>query len=227
MSDNPQVTEQTVQQERNDKEYNFAQLRKQREAAMREAEEEREKSRSLQRELERIQSIFANTQNASDEDDNSEPYVDNKRLEKKLSSFERKMDEKIDKKSDEKARNLFEDYKRQEWLKSNSDFQEILEQHASTLQEKDPELAELILSMPGSSFEKQKLAYKAIKAANFHKKPEPQPTIQDRINENKRSHYYQPSGIPAAPYQTAGDFSPQGQKSAYEKVKALKENLRL
>jgi hypothetical protein len=53
------------------------------------------------------------------------------------------------------------------------------------------------------------------------------PSIQEKIDQNRRSPYYQPSGMANSPYSSHGDFSHEGQKQAYEKMQALKKSLRL
>ena len=119
---------------------------------------------------------------------------------------------------------LYEERKNQ-WLRQNGDFYDVM-QHAQKLYDKDPELAETILEMP-EGFERQKLVYKNIKALGLHEAPRPQPSIQETIDRNRRSPYYQPSGVSSAPYANAGDFSPSGQKNAYEKMQELKNRLRI
>ena len=98
--------------------------------------------------------------------------------------------------------------------------------HAQKLVDKDPELAETILEMP-DTFERQKLVYKSIKSLGLHKPEESKESIQSKIDANRRTPYYQPSGVASAPYASQGDFSPAGQKNAYDKLKELKNRLRL
>jgi len=76
-------------------------------------------------------------------------------------------------------------------------------------------------------FERQKLVYKNIKALGLHKAPEKQSTVQDKIDANRKSPYYQPTGVGSAPYSQVGDFSDNGHKLAYEKMQALKKQLRI
>lgn len=171
------------------------------------------------------QEVMSKRNQKEEEDDESDPYVDHKKLEKKFNHFERKLEEKIEKKAEEKARFLLDKEKRDNWIKNNPDFYEVL-QHADKFAQKDPDLAESILEMP-DTFERQKLVYKNIKALGINK-PEPkQQTIQEKIDANKRSPYYQPSGVGTAPFASAGDFSPQGQKQAYAKLQELKSRLRI
>jgi hypothetical protein len=76
------------------------------------------------------------------------------------------------------------------------------------------------------TFERQKLVYKNIKAFGLDRPEAKQPSIQEKIDSNKRSPYYQPSGVGSAPYASAGDFSASGQKQAYDKMKELQNRLR-
>jgi len=203
-----------------DKELNFRAL----EAKYR---RELEAERAARQEAERMaqEATSRKQQPQDEEDDESEPYVDHKRLNKKLSSFEKRMEEKIDKRAEEKARTLVGQERKDSWLRNNPDFHEVL-QHAEKFAQYDPELAESILEMP-NTFERQKLVYKNIKALGLHKPEQKAPSIQEKIDANRRSPYYQPSGVGTAPYATAGDFSSSGQKQAYEKMQQLKKTLRI
>jgi hypothetical protein len=120
---------------------------------------------------------------------------------------------------------MLQSEKQSTWLNTNKDFYEVM-QNAEKLAQRDPELAETILRMP-EGFDRQKLVYANIKALGLHKPEEKQPSIQEKIDANRRNPYYQPSGIAAAPYASAGDFSASGQKNAYEKMQELKNRLRL
>ena len=110
-------------------------------------------------------------------------------------------------------------------MKQNPDFYDVM-QHAQAFADKDPELAETILSMP-EGFERQKLVYKNIKALGMHKKEEPKATIQDKIEANRRSPYYQPSGMASPGYSSGGDYSEAGKKNAFDKMQELKKRLRI
>ena len=207
------------QKQQQDKEYNFAMLNKklQAETAAR-IEAERRAEEALKASQQR--------QTNDDDDDGDEPYVDHKRLNKKLSNFEKTMEQKIEQKAEVIARSMVEQQKHASWLKANPDFNEIINTYADKFAAADPDLAESILEMP-NTFERQKLVYKNIKALGLHKPPTPQPSIQDKIDANRRSPYYQPTGIASAPYTAQGDFSESGQKNAYDKMKALSSKLRL
>ena len=66
-----------------------------------------------------------------------------------------------------------------------------------------------------------------IKTAADKSRKEYNAPYQEKIDANRKSPYYQPSGVGAAPYASAGDFSDSGQKSAYAKMQELKSRLRI
>lgn len=210
------TTEQPEAASTNDSESNF---RKQQRMYEKMLEKEREEKLHLQKQLEE------RSKQTDDDDDDDEPYVDRKKLEKKLNTFGQKTKQETESIVQQEVRKALEQERQQNWLKNNPDFYDVM-QHAQKFADRDPELAETILSMP-EGFERQKLVYKNIKALGIHKKDEPKPSIQDTIEKNRRSPYYQPSGVASPPYAAAGDFSPTGQKSAYDKMQQLKAQLRL
>lgn len=207
----------TEAQKPNDKEYNFAQIRRQLEQEKSARMQAEERASQLSKQME--QKTFPS------DDDDSEPYVDHKKLKRELSRAMQDIDQKIDQRAEFKARALVQEERQSNWMKNNPDFYEVM-QHAQKFAEKNPELAEEILSMP-EGFERQKVVYRNIKALGVHKKEEPAQSIQQKVDANRRSPYYQPSGVGAAPYASAGDFSPSGQKNAYEKLQQLKASLRI
>ncbi len=164
---------------------------------------------------------------SSDDDDDDEPYVDRKKLKKVLSGFEAEMEKKIDARAEQKARMLVDEERTARYLKENSDFNQIMGSDiVQKFADAHPALAENILRMP-EGFERQKLVYQTIKSMGFDK-PQPKAvSVQDKINSNMRSPFYQPSGMGAAPYAQQGDFSESGQKNAYAKLQELKKNIRI
>lgn len=164
-------------------------------------------------------------QQDEDDDDDSEPYIDKKRLQKTLNRVIPKVQAEAKQDVRQEVQRALSEERRANWMKNNSDFQEVMS-HAQAFAEKYPEEAETILEMP-EGFERQKLVYHAIKRQSLHKKEEPKPSIQDKVDANRRSPYYQPSGMGAAPYAAAGDYSPAGQKNAYAKMQELKSKLRI
>lgn len=214
-------TADVVQQEQkvSDKELNFRQLESKYERIV--AQERQEKER-MARELDEMRRQKA----PREEEDDSEPYVDNKKLERKFKNFAQEMDEKIDKKAEEKAYRLLEKREQENWLEQNPDFYEVVQTHVQKFYEKAPRLAETILKMP-DNFERKKLVYHNIKTMGLDKPESKPPSIQEKVDANRRSPYYVPSGMAAAPYAPVGDFSDAGKKSAWEQVQKLKANLRL
>ena len=225
MSVNPQETPAQNQEtpKQNDKEYNFAQIRAQ-------LERERQEKELLRQELDKTRMIANERLSATreEEEDDSEPYVDHKRLEKKLATFGAKAKQETDERINTAVQKALSEERKNMWLKTNPDFYDVM-QHAQTFADKDPELAETILSMP-EGFERQKLVYKNIKALGLHKKEEPKSTIQDKIDQNRRTAFYQPSGTGTAPYgifSSGKDWSPSEGKNAYQKMKELQSKLRI
>lgn len=225
MSTEVQATGEAQQPVQSDKEINFAKVRKQLEEERYARQVAEQKAAEIEKVYqERMAAMKRDIPEGEDEPDD-EPYVDHKRLAKKLAKFEQNLEQKIDKKAEEKASRIFEEHRKQEWLRNNADFYEIMG-HAQAFADRDPELAETILQMP-DTFERQKLVYKNIKALNLHKKEEPKSSVQDKIEANRRSPYYQPSGVASPGYSTGGDFSSVGQKNAYQKMQELKARLRI
>lgn len=211
---------QDQQKVQNDKEINFARVRKQ-------LEDERSARAVAEQkvaEYERAMQQQKKHQVEDEEDPSDEPYVDYTRLNRKLNKFERNLEDKIEKKAEEKAKLIFEEHKRNEWMRSNPDFYDVMA-NAQKFAEKDPELADSILSMP-DTFERQKLVYKNIKALGMHLKEQPKQSIQDKIDQNRRGPGYQPSGVASAPYAVMGDFSEAGQKAGFAKMQEILKNKR-
>lgn len=217
---NPADTNTVAPQEakQDEKEHNFYNLRKQVEAER----SAREAAEARIRELEEGQ----RRQKVDDDDfDSDEPYIDKKVLKKSLSKIKEEGREETKNVVQREVQRALQQERQNQWMRSNPDFYDVM-QHAQKFADLDPELAETILQMP-EGFERQKLVYKNIKALGLHKPPEAKPTIQDKIEQNRRAPFYQPSGVGSAPYASTGDFSPNGQKSAYEKMKELQKNLRI
>jgi len=224
MSVNPQSAPQNESpesaQKQSDKEYNFAQIRQQ-------LERERQEKLGLKEEIEKLKKIAEERFSHKEEDDSSddEPYVDHKKLKKELVRNFQQIKKETESDIQTAVNRALSEERQRSWIKNNPDFYDVM-QHAQTFADKDPELAETILEMP-EGFERQKLVYKNIKALGLHKKEEPKSNVQDKIEQNRRSPYYQPSGVATSPYANNGDFSPAGQKSSYQKMQELKNRLRI
>ena len=156
-----------------------------------------------------------------EEDHSDEPYVDKRSLKKELSRFASEFEQKVDRKAEEKARSMIEQERQSNFLRANPDFKEILSPEViQKFAEKHPEQAEALLEMP-DNFSRQKLLYQNIKALGVNRPAVTEKTIQQKIDENRRSPYYQPSGDGTPPYASTGDFSAGGQKNAYSKMQEL------
>jgi hypothetical protein len=203
-----------------DKELNFRNL---------EAKFQRElqQERAARLEAERVaQEALSKKQHVNDDDDDdSEPYIDKKRLTKHLNKFGEQSKQQTQQDINQAVQMALKEERKSNWLKENSDFYEVM-QHADKFAQMDPELAESILEMP-DNFERQKLVYKNIKFFGVHKPQQKVPSIQEKIDANRKSPYYQPSGVGTSPYNSQSDFSAGGQKQAYEKMQELKSRLRI
>lgn len=213
------IEQKTEEAKPNDKEYNFAQIRKQ-------LEQERAEKKQLAEKIAALEKKVSEPRPDQDEDDDDEPYVDQKRLRKHLSRFEQKLSAQFSEEAEHKAAQLLEKERQNQFLKTNSDFSSILSQeNIQKFADNYPDIAEQMLELP-DSFARQKLLYQNIKALGVHKKEEPK-SIQSTIDQNRRSPYYLPSGISNSPYSGTGDFSVTGQKTAYNKMQELKSKLRI
>ncbi len=208
----PTQENQVQDQNLSNKELNFRALEQKYQQQLAQERAERER---LTKELQQRQNIPD-----VDEDDEPEPYVDHKRLKKEQARFGQQLKQETQTEIQKAVKTALNEERKQNWMKNNPDFYDVM-QHAEKFAQLDPELAETILEMP-EGFERQKLVYKNIKALGIHKPAEKQPSIQEKIDANRRSPYYQPSNMGTAPYSQSSDFSPSGQKQAYEKMQALK-----
>lgn len=214
---------QTPEQKPNDKDYNFRALEaklQQERAARLQAEKEAQEAKKMAEEA-----TVRNNRTNEEDDDDSEPYVDKKKLNKFGANLKQTTQSEIQKAMAMAKTQAKEELKQEMYLESNPDFFQTL-QHADKFAEKNPRLAESILRMP-EGFERQRLVYENIKALGVDRPETKQPTIQDKIDANRKSPYYQPTGVAPPPGSMGGDFSPAGQKNAYEKMKQLKAQLRI
>ncbi len=205
-----------------DKEANF---KKQTEYYEKLLQEERQKRAQAEAEVQKRHQAA----NSEDEEEDSEPYIDRRRLKKEFNQFETRTKQTTQSDIQRAVSEALEKERQQNWLDNNSDFYEVM-QHAEALAQKAPNTAKTILNLP-DGFERQKLVYNAIKELGINKKEEPKTSIQDEIRNNKKGVYYNPSGVGSAPYQgyvTGGkDYSPAEGQSAYQKMQELKNKLRL
>lgn len=221
---NTQSTEQKVDNVQKDKELNFERLRKQLESEKAEKQQMQARLAELERNAQQAKHA---AHSDGDEEESNEPYVDHKSLSKKFSKWEQQLEQKFEKRAEEKARTIVEQERQAGYIKANPDFQDVLTQeNIEKFAQKHPSIAERMLKMP-DNFDRQALLYEQIKALQVNKKEEGKSTVQQTIDANRKSPYYQPSGVGTSPYAPTGDFSPAGQKAAYDKLKELKSRLRI
>ena len=217
------MTENTPQSQpntaQNDKELNFRALEQK---YQKQLQEERAARLEAERMMNETRQKFMTTQ---DDDDDSEPYVDKKRLKKEQARFGEQIKQETQSEIQKAVNQALYQERNQSWMKQNPDHEEVM-RHANKLMEVDKELAETILDMP-ENFERYKLGYKTVKSLGLHKEKSREPSIQEKVEANRRSPFYQPSGVGTAPYNSQGDFSVSGQKNAYDKMKELQARLRI
>lgn len=200
-----------------EKEFNFRKLEDRYEKML---QEERQKRIEAEAMVKRYSSP-----QEDDDDGDSEPYVDKRRLKKEFTNFEKKSKEATQSDIQRAVDMALEKERQESWIENNPDFYDVMKD-AELLAKKAPNTAKTILRMP-EGFERQKLVYNAIKELGVNKKEEAKVSIQDEIKNNKKPLYYSPSGVGSAPYSSQGDFSDGGQKTAYNKMQELKGRLRL
>lgn len=201
------------------KEYNFAQLRKQMEYERAGREEERAARIEAEERAAKYERMAQHK--PAEEDYDSEPYVDNKKLKMVMSNFEADIDKKIDAAAEKKAFTMIQKERDAQFLKANKDFEQVMNSDlVQKFADMNPDLAESILAMP-KNLDREKLVYRYIKAMKIDQPEIKKPNIQAQINTNRTNPGFQPNGVAGAPYESVADFSPQGQKNAYERTQAL------
>ena len=213
----------------NDKEYNFAQLRKKQEQTEYELNREREERARLAEQIETLKNQKPKIDD-EDDDNDAEPYIDKKTLKKHIRKLKEENETIITQKAEEIANKVLEqERKNNEVYRLKTmypDFNEVLnEQSAQKLSERYPELADKILKVQDEQLRKE-MAYQTIKTMNLHKPDPPKTETQDQINQKQRSHYYYPSGVATPPSVGSSDFSDVGKKQAWEKMQTLIKNRR-
>lgn len=214
-----QNTQQAQQDPKTDqKDYNFRLLERRLHLETQARMEAEKKASDLER---------RNSSKDEDEEDDAEPYIDKKKLSKQLNKFGQNTQQDIHKAMEQAKIAAKEELKQEMWLEKNDDFEQVMsEKNTEKFFVEHKELANTILKMP-DNFERQKLVYQTMKRLGVDKPPQKQSDIQQKIDANRSRGSYQPSGVGAAPYVNGGDFSEAGKKAAFDKVQALKKNLRL
>lgn len=207
------------QQKQNDKEYNFRQQQASYEKKLAEERAERER---LAREIEEIRKA---QQSHQSEDEDSEPYLDHKRFKKEQAKFGQQIKQETKADINQAVQEAIQMERKRAFLEQNPDFYDVLQKHADNFQQRAPHLAETILKMP-DTFERQQLVFHNIKTMGLDRPVIKEQSIQEKVDANRRSPFYQPPQMGTPAYAPVGDFSPAGQKSAYDKMKEVQARLR-
>lgn len=204
---------------------NFAELRSIAESA-------KQENLQLKQRLAQLEDNMKKAIPKKDEEDSDEPYVDHNKLRREMGKFAETMDSTIDKKASEKARAMIEEEKKNDYLQRNKDFYEVLrEDEIKKFVDEHPNLAAPLSKLP-DTFERQQLVYEAIKTLKDVKPAQSTPTqpksiLAQAFESRKASMAYTPGGSSGGPFQSMGDFSPGGQKQAYERFKSLQKSVSL
>jgi len=186
---------------------------------------EQEYERKMQEAIEKTKLESAANLSQSDDDEDDEPYIDKRKLKKVLGNYDSQNKQQTKSEIQKAVQQAIYEERKSAWLDKNKDFYDVM-QHAGKLPEYDSELADTILAMP-DTFERQKLVYKNLKALKLHEDKKEE-SIQDKLNANRRTPYYQPSNVGASPYSsTHSDYSLDGQKKAYDKLLELKSRIKI
>ena len=224
-SEIPAVNTAAPSEQSKSSENNLAQMRK----LLEQQRVEKDKILSEKRKLEEEREVLLRGRQSQDDDEeeSGEPYIDPRTLNRKLSKLESKIESMVEKKADERARKILDEERKEDYLKQNSDFEKVLTPEiVQKFIDKSPQLAKIVAKLP-DGFEKQQMVYEMIKATGLHKDPEPQKSIQEKIDSNRRSPFFQPTGVSTPAGGLSGDYSPSGQKNAYNHIQDLKKRLRL
>lgn len=223
--------EQAVQGEakQNDKEFNFARLRQEKERAVAAAQDAIAEKERLQQEVEKVraQAEKMRVPEIDEDEDDDEPYVNRKGLKRVLSKLDQSIESKIDERAQAIAKRILEEERQKNFvfqLKSEyRDFNDVVTSNTlEKLQEVNPRMAAIIERMP-DGYEKGQMIYETIKTMGLHKKPEA--SVKEKVEQNMRNPYYHPSTAGQGTV-AMGDFTEAGKKAAYEKVEQLKKQRR-
>lgn len=234
MTEQVQENQAVVEQKTTDKEINFRAFEAKMQRQIQQERQAAEEARQAAREAERKYQELTQRQNRhvedDDDDEESEPYVAHKKFKKETARIKQEVVQTKNETLADIKREISEakaEARREAFIESNPDFFDTLEAHAEKIMEKSPALGKSILAMP-DNFDRQKLVYQTIKELGLDKPQQQQKTIQDTIDANRRNPAgYQPASVGNAPYMPTGDFSPAGQKKAYDKMKQMQASLRI
>lgn len=219
MTQTTQTNSEVVEQKTNDKEYNFAQIRKQ-------LETERLARQQAEARIAEVERIAQERLKPANDDDDDEPYVDNKKLEKKLNVFKKTQEQEIDQRISRSVQQALEEERHRVFLKENPDYNVVMSNETlEKFQQTHPDIANKIIERYPDGPDRHQFVYKLIKEMGIDKPKQKEPSVQEKINANMKSPFMPSPGVSGPGYSAQGDFSPAGQKSAYDQVQALKKRI--
>ncbi len=211
-----------VTSQASEKETNFRKMEAMYQRRLEETENRRQEAERQVKEL-----LNRQHQEPEEEESSDEPYVDHKKLDKKLKKFGQLSKQEIQSDIQRAVAQAREEAKQEAFIEQNPDLFDYLDANVEKFANTNKALAKSILAMP-DTFERKVLVYQTMKKLGIDKPEVKEPSIQERIDQNKRGNFYQPANIGSPAYAgSGGDFSPTGQKDAYQKMQDLKNRLKI
>lgn len=202
-------------------EINFRKQEQQFQRRLDEAERRREDAEK------QVKELLNRQQEPEDEEQSDEPYIDHKKLNKTLKKFGQQSKTEIQNDIKQAVAQAKEEARQELFLEQNPDFFDYLENNVEKFANSHIQLAKSLHKMP-DTFERKVLVYETMKKLGVDKPVIKESTIQQKIDQNQRGNFYQPTNIGSPGYMSSGgDFSPTGQKGAYDKMKELQARLKI
>lgn len=202
-------------------------LAKQRKMYERQLEQERVARIQLEQRLSEMEKSKQQVFHDEDDDD-SEPYVDRRRLAKTTNKVKQEIRQETQQETQKAINDAIERDRIERYLESNPDFKDTLDTHADKLAHLSPSLAKSILAMP-DNFERQKIVYESIKLLGLNKPKQAESSIQQKVEQNRRSPF-QPFGVGSPAYGISnGGYTPSAQegKNLYDQMKDRISKMRI
>mgnify|MGYP001603975006 CR=1 FL=1 len=200
-------------------------FRKQEMAYERRLNEESRRREDVERQLKEV--LSRQNQHDDEEDKSDEPYIDDKRLDKKLKKFGQQSKQETERDIQKAVNQAIAQTKQEAFLENNPDFFDYLENNVEKFANTHPSLARSLHAMP-DNFERKVLVFETMKKLGVDKPVVKESSIQQKIDQNQRGNFYQPTNIGSPGYASSGgDFSATGQKNAYDKMQELKARLKI
>jgi len=204
-----------------EKEMNFRKMEQQYQRRLEDADRRREDAER------QVKELLNRQQEPEEEEQSDEPYIDHKKLDKKLKKFGQQSSQEIQRAMAIAKQEAKAEAKQEAYLENNPDFFDYLENNVEKFANTHPTLARSLHAMP-DNFERKVLVFETMKKLAIDKPVVKESTIQQKIDQNQRGNFYQPANIGSPGYASSGgDFSATGQKNAYDKMQELKARLKI